>query len=53
LEPVGLETTEFPFAQQQRRQTGHLVGTILDDADRQGIAVYELAYALAYGAKPF
>jgi methyl-galactoside transport system substrate-binding protein len=30
---------------------GFLIGTVLNDAEKQGLATYELAYALATGAK--
>ncbi len=32
-------------------EQGTLLGTVLNDAERQGLATYELAYALATGAK--
>jgi methyl-galactoside transport system substrate-binding protein len=32
-------------------EQGHLVGTVLNDAERQGQATFDLAYALATGAK--
>jgi methyl-galactoside transport system substrate-binding protein len=32
-------------------EQGHLIGTVLNDAEKQGLATYELAYALATGAK--